>query len=770
MRAYIGRLLTIISFSSCLVSNVALGQIIPDGTLPTQVDANSAEIKITGGTQVGKNLFHSFNEFSIPIGSAAYFNNPTTIDNIISRVTGGKVSLIDGLIKANGTANLFIINPMGFVFGANAKLDLGGSFIASSASSIKFADGHEFGVNHPESSLLTIAVPVGLQFGQTPPGSIINHSQSLPLNENNQLLTPIGLQIKQDKTFALIGGNVTSDNGYLTAWAGKIELGSVAENSYVSLTPVEKGWQFGYQGVQNFLDVLLTEKTTIDASGNGGTVQIQGRRITLNEGAQIALIPINDTRTGNLIINGSESVELISQKTFNPKKFVTGLFVFGTRVDGGTVVINTQKFSLKDGAFIDVETNGAGKGGDILINASDSAIITGTGNSVSSTLITATSGVGQGGNIVIDTKSLMVQDGGQILATTLKGEGASNGQGGTIRINAQNTVEISGRGITSFQMTEKPSLISASSGDSLRGISGLSEGGSINITTDKLIVRDGAQITVESFQKIEDFNQKSGSAGSVTVHADSILLDNQGQINAIAQNNNGNGGEIYLQASDRLELRNNSSITAQAVFPGSSGNGGNIQIDTPFIITVPRENSDIVADAKQGNGGNITITASGLFGIQQIQQDERIDISEINASSEFGISGVITINRPDVDSQSNLATLPTEVINTDNLIVETCRTGVETVGEFSIKGRGGLPVDPNQTVTLNQGLADLGSPSSQEDHSNHSVRLEAKKPLTEPIIEAQGWITNKQGQIILTAQATTVTPQGYNNPTKCSGP
>lgn len=765
MRACICRLLEIISFSSCLVSNIALGQISPDGTLQTQVDANSKKIKITGGTQVGKNLFHSFNEFS-PMESAVYFDNSITIENIISRVTGGKISLIDGLIKANGTANLFILNPMGFVFGPNAKLDLGGSFIASSASSIKFADGHEFGANSSESSLLTVAVPVGLQFGSTPPSSIINRSQSPPLNENNEPPTPIGLEVKPDKTLALIGGSVTLENGNLTALAGRIELGSVAENSYVSLTPVEKGWQFGYQGVQNFLDLLL-QQSIIDASGNGGSVQMQGRRITFSEGSQIGLIPIKDQPTGNLIINGSESVELVGQKTEIQPGTSTGLFSIGDIGDGGNIIINTQRFLLKDGAIINSETMGIGKGGSILINASELIEISGTSFLEGSLLLTATSGSGDAGNIELNTRRLTVNEGGQILAATV-----SEGKGGTITINAQNTVEVIGQGITLNDGLITSSLISASSGDRLINISGSGDGGSINIKTDKLMIRDGAQITVESFQtQTEDFNLKpSGAAGIITVKSNSILLDNQSQINAIAQNNNGNGGEINLTASNSLELRNNSSITAEVNSLGGSGNGGNIQIDTPFIIAIPRENSDIVADAKQGNGGNIHITASGLFGFL-VQQDERIGLSEINASSETGISGLVIINRPDVDSQSNLVTLPTEVINTDNLIVESCRTGVETAGEFSIKGRGGLPVDPNQTISHNQGLADLGSPSSQETpNSDVSVRLEAEKPFTESIIEAQGWLTNEQGRIILTAQATTVTPRDYNNPTKCSGP
>lgn len=755
-----------ICFSYCLSNGVAVAQITSDQTVPTQVEAinSQGQIIITGGTQAGKNLFHSFNQFSILNGSTAYFDNSLTIDNIISRVTGGQISQIDGIIKANGAANLFIINPMGFIFGPKAKLEIGGSFIASSANSIKFADGQEFGVNHPASSVLTVAVPIGLQFGQNP-GSITNRSQSPPINENNtspgEPPSFSGLQLQSDQTLALIGGNVTLDNGNITVLAGRVELGSVGENSYVSLTPIEKGWQARYQGVQNFLDVLLTRGSVIDASGSNGSVQIQGRQIIFSESAQIGLVPIKDTRTGDLVINGSESVELISRKFLAPQgtNLRTGLFVLGKNVDGGRVIINTKKFSLRDGAAINTETGGIGKGGDILINASESAEIIGTRFNDSSLLLTATSGSGQGGNIVINTPSLALQDGGQIVADTV-----GDGTGGTITIKAQNRVEISGRGIIPETNQEIISQISASSGDHFFDLSGIGDGGSINIETDQLIIHDGAKINVESFQKPEDYDQPSGVAGLITIKANSILLDQQGQLNAIAKNNNGNGGEINLTVSNRLEIRNNSSITAQA----GAGNGGNIDIDSRFAIAIPTDNSDIVADAGQGNGGNIDITASGLFGFQ-IQQGLRIDLSEINASSRTGLSGLIIINRPDVDSQSNLATLPTEVINTDNLVVESCRTGVQTAGEFSIKGRGGLPVDPNQTVSQNQGLADLGNPSSQA-HLNSTHMTTTQQPTESTLVEAQGWMLNEQGQIVLTAQATTVTPQPHNNPTKCSGP
>jgi filamentous hemagglutinin family protein len=136
---------------------------------PGVIINNQFADRIDGGASRGANLFHSFLQFNLDAGQQVYFASPTGIENIITRVTGANPSNILGTLGVNGSANLFLINPNGILFGPNARLDLSGSFFANTASSIVFADGNQFSATSPQNPvLLTVSVPVGLQFGGTP--------------------------------------------------------------------------------------------------------------------------------------------------------------------------------------------------------------------------------------------------------------------------------------------------------------------------------------------------------------------------------------------------------------------------------------------------------------------------------------------------------------------------------------------------------------------------------------------------------------------------
>ena len=190
-----------------LTDRDAIAQLIPDATLGSENSIANPQVinglpsdQIDGGAIRGSNLLHSFQEFNVGEGRGVYFANPNGIERIITRVTGGNTSQILGNLGVLGNADLFLLNPNGIIFGSNARLDLNGSFIGSTASSIRFALGIEFSATNPQAPpLLNINIPLGLQYG-TNPGAMINRS-------SDRTIEPT-LQVAPGRTFALVGGDV----------------------------------------------------------------------------------------------------------------------------------------------------------------------------------------------------------------------------------------------------------------------------------------------------------------------------------------------------------------------------------------------------------------------------------------------------------------------------------------------------------------------------------------------------------------------------------
>lgn len=701
-------------------------QVVPDTTLPVNSSITSQENTdiITGGTQAGSNLFHSFEHFSVPTGTVAYFNNSLDVQNIIGRVTGRAVSNIDGKIQANGTANLFLLNPNGIVFGSNATLNIGGSFIASTASSLNFADG-KFSATAPQATpLLSVNVPIGLQFGQSV-GSIqvqgdgqgvitttdyidIGALSGRPSSVGSSVQTSqssTGLSVQPNQTLAMVGGDVVLEGGTLKTSGGRIELGSVGDSSFVNLTQIDKGYALGYQGVSALKDIQLSQKAAVNASGaGGGNIQVQGRRVTVASGSQIEATTLAGEPGNTLNIHASESLDLTGSS--NDGKYFSGAIA---RVapqatgNGGNLNIETSRLSVRNGGIIATSTRGEGQGGSLRVKVSQGMEVSGfsANGQIPSGLFTTTElqASGNGGNLIIDTGRLSVSDRAVIVTAT-----TSKSASGNLDITA-NGVQING------------GLLSAAT---------INEGkaGNLNIETNELTAQNQARVSVAS--------RESGQAGNIQIAANSIKLDNGSSITAAGGVDS--GGNIQLQVQDLLLLQRQSKITAE-----SRGDGGNLRIDTNLLAAT--ENSTLNANAVGGKGGNIEIEAEGLY----ISPSPD---SQITATSERGtqFNGVVEINSPDLEFNSALVSLPVDVVDVSRLVATGCRA-LPSTSQFIVTGRGGLPPTPREAFASESPLVDLGTPSNQ---NNRPIAIHNSiTNVPTPIVEAQGWIIGDKGEVIL---------------------
>ncbi|QIR37071.1 filamentous hemagglutinin N-terminal domain-containing protein [Tolypothrix sp. PCC 7910] len=505
-------------------------------------------------------------------------------------------------------------------------------------------------------------------------------------------------------------------------------------------------------------NISITDESGIVGSvdksgiGNGSDIAIQAKNFSLNDGGILQTRTTGKGNAGNISIKTIENLNIdkgILANTTNGQgdagkialQAGEDIYILGN--------VNSSDISLGSSLFSGVEVNGVGKGGDIEIQSlnlfADGA-----------KLLANTVGQGKSGNIQINTtNNLTFKNGAQAVTST-----SGQGDAGNVKVTAGGQVLFDGVDANGLK-----SGIQSTVGEE-NFFFGTGKGGNIDINARDLLITNNAQVSSSSFAE--------GNAGDIFINSDFVQLNNNGKIAAVT--NSKDGGNINLKISDFLLLRRNSSISTTAGLAQAGGNGGNITINSPFIVAVANENSDISANAFTGKGGNVNISTQAIFGIAA--RPQQTNQSDITASSELGVQGQIIFTQPQVQTPQKLIELPTGLVDATTKFAQTCPRGpnAKPLGSFVVTGRGSLPPNSFEPLTGTTSLRPLASLDGENaDTKQRIVETDAQIQLKEDaenssqIIEAQGLVKTADGNMMLVAQAPTATPAATSSSAMCPG-
>jgi len=673
----------------CLAFSSASAQIVPDISLgkessviePTQL--NTGIQVISGGAVRGSTLFQSFEQFNISPGQKVYFSNPTEISNILTRVTGNSASIISGTLGILGNANLFFLNPRGILFAGDARLDLSGSFLATTADSFTFSGSSTFSATNPQPApLLTVNLPVGLNFSD-PSGAI--QVVDTPQVQTRMPLVgtfptsvvvdgkPTGLRVSPGKTFGLVGGSVSFNSGIAAAPAGRIEMGAVKQGT-VEIISDPRGFTLSYSNMAAYNDIQLTRFSLLDASGySGNQIRLQGRQITLSNGSFLAVGNTGSSTDSSITVNATEALNVTG---FKPDPLFSlrypdqapnaVIWSYALAGKGADISISAPSLDLQSAGIVLSTATAPGIAGTISINAANSVKAAGfipevlrPGELPSKFSGIASIAYGSGsrtGDVAIQTKRLLLQDLGAVGTFSFESATAGN-----IGVNASELVELKGADPASGFATRLQS-----------STSGKGNAGNLQIDTKQLQVLDGGTVGSATIS--------NGDAGDVFINASDLIrvagkvpgTINRSRIVSAAQLQDpklrkllglpsilgaGNaknliidtgqllindGGEVSVQndgfgKAGFLDIKANFvNLANQSTISGSVGadEGGNITMSVKDLLLL-RDRSEISASATgNANGGSVGIDASLLV----------LDHSKISGSAEQGKGGEVNID------------------------------------------------------------------------------------------------------------------------------
>lgn len=774
-------ILTILSFLGTIltISDRTLAQAIPDNSLGTKVESLNPQIdQITGGSQHGANLFHSFKEFNVDTGRGIYFQNPNGVNNILTRITGNNPSQILGTLGVLGNANLFLLNPNGIIFGDNARLDINGSFFANTAKSLVFENGLEFNTTNPQAPpLLTVNIRPGLQTGAQ--GNISNAGN---------------LTVGTGKTLTLFGNTVTS-TGTITAPGGRVEIFGdrigLLNNAKIDVSAVGSGGTVliggDFQGkgtVPNASRTYIGKNTSINAdaidNGNGGRVIVWSDGSTRFYGNISASGGINFGDGGFVEVSGKQFLDYNGLVNTNATNGNLGtLLLDPTNIE--IVAADEETFDLTDAdAFSDADIGGDSNT-KILADAFNFALanvtLQATENIIfSAPVITYFPGVGltaeAGKNIVVNDQ--IISNGGQIQLNAEKGnieinsnvgsfeaniaistknftinKGSISTQNinsptvGNIKVNASENINIIGA---------KSNLISVSSGSATGSIVEI-ETGTLNIldggflglqtinqeTAGNLIINASNSINVigtdgTRASKISTLNIGTKNGGNLSIFTEKLLLQDTGAI--ITSGNQAKSGNLSIQARESIDVINQGTISSLAI--QLNGIAGEVLIDTKKLNL---QNQSLITSSSVGSqnpSGKVTVRAQESVNIDNFSQLSSSSIGSGNAGELNLFTGTLTIRNQGAVTSQTVGTASAENLNiyADNSvnliqggIISTSSFGTGSAGNLYIETKNVNILDGNSSIsTISSDAATLYQ-SLQNDPESEVAKLISVLPI-----------------------------------------
>jgi filamentous hemagglutinin family protein len=680
--AYLIGMLFLVGLFLCPI-NIAHGQDLSPitsttgaGNLATIVTQNGNTYNITGGHRPGGgvNLFHSFGDFGVPANNIANFLNETGLptSNILGHVTGGNISNIFGTIQTTdfGNANLFLMNPAGFLFGPNATVNVGGMVAFTSAEYLRFqgTDTLFNNTSNPESlSLLSFAPVAAFGFLGSNPAAIaiqgstlqVAQGQSLSFVGGNQGFTAMDPDTGNPVS---VPGGVTMTGATLSASGGQVNVASVAspgEVSAVDFMPTS-GMMMG--------NITLSQGATLDVSGDAaGTIRIRGSQFVI---ADATLSANTDNTIGAPLaidINVSGDLSIMDTRATAAITATTS----GTGDAGAVKIvaanIEASTSSQESFTLIDTHTSDDGRGGNVNImtypdSATGNLFVSGTVTTGFRFIDSGTAGTGTGGDVTVDAKNIDLE-----LTAITTGDFVArqdfiepSGSAGNLTIAAESlegrnfllsteayaaladtqqagNITITGR--QNIPATIDLLNVQATAGGSMRG-------GDITITNfDNLITDFGFFETFTVF----------GQGGGITVDGRAIDLTNGSKLVATTFGD-GDAGDISLTATDHVSLLGQTPANPNplSVFSptglfsnsfgdfglGNLGASGSIEVTTPTLTMNTGGRINTITNSS-GRGGNVIIDAdkvsiSGEFAAPSyVIEGSIVDIGDFRPSGIF---------------------------------------------------------------------------------------------------------------------------------------